>query len=228
MRGIGSRANVKQPSSYAKATEDKQGKKKMKKLMIVAAVALATVCANAATVSWTITGVAENSTALTQGHTYMFFADSATAAATQMAALVDLAGSGVAAFTTAMGASAWNDTKKATAAGTFSIGTTATMGGYTLPTNESLGLSGNTKYYAYAVIFDTETITDASHYIVAQGTATTSGFSTKDSSTSQSATAVLGAQGSRTWYEVSNIPEPTTGLLVLLGVAGLALRRRRA
>ena len=31
-----------------------------------------------------------------------------------------------------------------------------------------------------------------------------------------------------TWSEPSVIPEPTTGLLVLLGVAGLALRRRRA
>ena len=35
--------------------------------------------------------------------------------------------------------------------------------------------------------------------------------------------------GGKTWYSApSAIPEPTTGLLVLLGVAGLALRRRRA
>lgn len=38
-----------------------------------------------------------------------------------------------------------------------------------------------------------------------------------------------GASGTPvTWSEPSAIPEPTTGLLVLLGVAGLALRRRRA
>ena len=30
------------------------------------------------------------------------------------------------------------------------------------------------------------------------------------------------------WSEVSNIPEPTSGLLLLLGVAGLALKRKRA
>ena len=30
------------------------------------------------------------------------------------------------------------------------------------------------------------------------------------------------------WYSVSSVPEPTSGLLLLLGVAGLALRRRRA
>ena len=35
-------------------------------------------------------------------------------------------------------------------------------------------------------------------------------------------------QSGKVWYGAEAIPEPTTGLLVLLGVAGLALRRRRA
>ena len=30
------------------------------------------------------------------------------------------------------------------------------------------------------------------------------------------------------WYSVANVPEPTSGLLMLLGVAGLALKRKRA
>ena len=36
------------------------------------------------------------------------------------------------------------------------------------------------------------------------------------------------AYGSAGWYAVQSVPEPTSGLLLLLGGAGLALRRRRA
>ncbi len=201
----------------------------MKKLIVsTIAVALALV-ANAATVSWTITGVQDSSAnKLTAGHTYMFFATSAAAAQTQIAAITALAGSGADSLTTAMSSAAWNDTKKATAAGTFSIGTSAAMGGYTLPTNASLGLSGGTTYFAYAVIFDTETITDASNYIVAQGTPTTSGFTTNGDTSSMNKSINIGSQSSATWYAVGSVPEPTSGLLMLLGVAGLALKRKRA
>ena len=38
-------------------------------------------------------------------------------------------------------------------------------------------------------------------------------------------TTTFGTQG---WYTAAPVPEPTSGLLLLLGVAGMALRRRRA
>ena len=38
----------------------------------------------------------------------------------------------------------------------------------------------------------------------------------------------LGGTGSSTAWSTAAVPEPTSGLLMLLGMAGLALRRRRA
>ena len=40
--------------------------------------------------------------------------------------------------------------------------------------------------------------------------------------------SALPGAGAEGWTQVASVPEPTSGLLLLLGVAGLALRRRRA
>lgn len=193
----------------------------MNKLLIAIVVGAVSVCANAASVAWNITGVTKDSTQLTAGHSYVFFAASEAAANTAIAALGDL--NGASAFTTAMGSAAWNDTKKATAAGNFSVGTSAALGGYTLPTNAQLGLTGETTYYAYAVIFDTETITDSSSYVVTGVKSVT----TAADSSSLSKNIFFGSQSAATWNTVA-VPEPTSGILLLLGMAGLALKRKRA
>ena len=89
------------------------------------------------------------------------------------------------------------------------------------------GLSGSTATL-FAVVFDTasgETIGDAGYYYKT-GTVTQN---TYDPSGSDPATeAVFSAtQMTGTWTSTAAIPEPTSGLLLLLGVAGLALRRKQ-
>ena len=197
----------------------------MKKLIIAFVGTAFAVIAHAATVSWSISNVqTADSTKLTSGSEYVFFATSSAAADSAIAAIKGLAGKGAAEMTTAMSTAAFHDTKKATAAGNFGIGTSAALGGYTLPTLTDLGLAGETTYYAYAVIFDTETITDASKFIVT-GTASAT---TPASSASVNKSFNIGSQAANTTWSTVAVPEPTSGILLLLGMAGLALKRKRA
>ena len=79
------------------------------------------------------------------------------------------------------------------------------------------------------MIFDTSTITDASKFYVTE---------VKNFDTYAGADDVvqvkwgdqserIAAAGAGAWASAS-VPEPTSGLLMLVGLAGLALRRRRA
>ena len=91
------------------------------------------------------------------------------------------------------------------------------------------GLTG-TSATLFAVVFDTysetETIADAGYYYKT-GTVTQN---TYDPTGSDPATTAVftSAQMTGTWTSTAAVPEPTSGLMLLLGVAGLALKRRRA
>ena len=200
----------------------------MKKLMFALAAVVVAACSQAATVSWTCSNVADaGGTKLTTGSQYVFFFDSAAGAQAAIAEIKALDGAGAAAVAAYMAGANFNDVKKATAAGNFSIGTSASLGSYTLPSNGDLGLAGGTTYYMFSVIFDTTTITDDSKFLIATGTATTTGAETLGDTSSANKSFALGSQSANTtWYQT--VPEPTSGLLMIVGLAGLALRRRRA
>ena len=181
----------------------------MKKLMcVIGAVALA-VSAQAASVKWTCTNVKEDGTAVSG---IAYFVNAATLSQETLATFTSASD-----FTSALsGMYSW---------------TPGTAGNYgTTASNSELGLTdATTGYSAYLLIFDTATITDESKYYttVVKEFATLSGTETS-SIGYLSQTSRISTVG---WTDVSSgssVPEPTSGLLMLIGMAGLALRRKRA
>ena len=194
----------------------------MKKLLILAVVISATVCANAATVNWKVQGL-QNKTgvALSSGYSYVFTTkgDNATtivALTTALAAATDAAK-----FQSALG----GFTYMTSLSGAVTDGTQS-VSDVLLSASGLKAYTSNTKLFA--LIIDTDTITDATNWYV---TELSNGVKTGGSDTALgSASFTVADTGSHTasnWTAVA-VPEPTSGLLMLLGMASLALRRRRA
>lgn len=173
-----------------------------------------TAAVQAASVNWKCTYVyGGNTSDAVSGIAYFLTTDMLAYDAAQK-----LAGKGASAITEALG-SAYSF--KGTS-GTFTSDSVA---------NATLNLSDGSDYTAYLMIFNTDTVTDTSKYYLTatKGLATLSGAddASKLSFGSQYNASSL-ASG---WSSVgggSSVPEPTSGLLMLVGLAGLALRRRRA
>ena len=199
----------------------------MKKLMIAAAIVCAAAFANAATASWTMTNVAGPDGKANDGVAYMFAyqTGSGYSAATVGAAILKAYTDGYASKT---GMDAVEAFVAANSANNYSW-TPSTAGTYsdsskTVDPVADFGLTARQSYNMYAVIFDADAIADSTAFVVSKEL---TNKACPDGSSNMS--LLFGTQADyTTTTKWQSIPEPTSGLLLLLGVAGLALRRRRA
>ena len=100
--------------------------------------------------------------------------------------------------------------------------------GATFRANGSTTMDNGTSKSVYAVVYDAASIADAKYYIVSDAltlNANAAGSNVTAAFGNMAATAATNKFQNSSWTAV---PEPTSGLLMLLGMAGLALRRRRA
>ena len=190
----------------------------MKKLMIALAVAVCAVVVNAASFNWTSSGMTAASKTINSKAGTALYSDAASytlilfdaGVTSQDTLLAGLRGNkGVADFTSVASQTLGN--KSQITAQEFSYG------------------SAETDYNFYFVIINGDDVFISASVSAAGQLADTSdvsfsglGTATKNAFADTSATFAANGAG---WYAV---PEPTSGLLLLLGVAGLALKRKRA
>ena len=190
----------------------------MKKIIVMLGAVACAACVNAASINWTISNVysASDTTAKASGIGYLFI--------TENTSNVDgITITTLAAVQSALDAQDWAMLASLSSA---SEELNANGGIQTRPTGISSDFSSGT-VSGFAVIFDAEDMESASNYYLVNEGATksvsfTSSTGAKNLAFGSQATAT---QTAGAWTAV---PEPTSGLLMLVGLAGLALRRRRA
>ena len=192
----------------------------MKKLLIVAAVALTAAITQAATVSWSVTGLLDSKgNTLTSGAGYVFTTKGPNA--TTVAAVTEALGS----LKSADELKTYLDDNSLTALkGTPDSNGKISVSGVDLASSGIPAATSSVKIFA--VIVDDDTFGDDVKYVIldASGNVKTPAATTTN-------VAIFGLNASATanpsnWTAAA--PEPTSGLLLLLGVAGLALKRKRA
>ena len=175
----------------------------MKKILMTVAIALFGTMLNAASVTWSVNAIQSSpDVAVGAGWLVQVYSSS-------VAFDIEKA--------TAGELTAWSSSSTVAAGSTYRA--TATVAD---------GLANGTSGEFYAVIWDASSIADAKNYIVSDNytaTASAAGNPVNMSFGAMTATTSANKFLNSTWQAV---PEPTSGLLMLVGLAGLALRRKRA
>lgn len=183
----------------------------MKRLMFIVVAALA-FCANAANVSWEVDTIFDPSTGGNSTDFLVYFFDA------------NIAGTSISDANTALAS------KDVTTISTFlakgNVGD-LTDDGYSSGATPAGSYGNSQTIDGYLVIFNADTVADADYAFVSgteNGATGPLGQSASISFGDLDATATLA-----NWTKISgDVPEPTSGLLLVLGGAMLALRRRRA
>jgi len=189
----------------------------MKKLMIALVAVAMGVAANAASYSWSATsgrllngtGATGSANYITSGTAYLLFTDVMTQSAVVSAFATDAAAAASTVATMALSTGALGDDARISDGAAFTYDTTANQTAYFVLFN------GDNVY-----ISDTA---DATYMAVGTAGIEFGSLTASSKAVPLDASAGYSAAG---WYTA--VPEPTSGLLMLLGMAGLALRRRRA
>ena len=184
----------------------------MKKLLIVAALVLSASFVHAASANWSGSGVAMSTGVATETSGWTV-------------TLMDSSKTSISALTEAFGSSDYKTIAAAIEAGSVGTGSIGTIGDSVKFTGNSSAISDTTHTF-YALFTDTALADNSkgNYVVTAEATVATSklGVNTIDFGDVSSQTASWNVYATGT----AAIPEPTSAMLLMLGMAGLALRRR--
>ena len=187
----------------------------MKKIMIIAAAALMAGLCSASTVKWNVTNIYKTNDA---GQGLTGTSDKAAAGSYYVMCFLSSELS-LADATTMLKA----DNLSGLAAKATFQGTTTAAGTYASAYYDG-GYNGGDSVSIYAVVLNASSIADATYGAISSAE---SSYEFADSAQDKLIAHNMKTVTQGTWTAV-NVPEPTSGLLLLLGMAGLALRRKQA